>query len=251
MSNWGKPKPADIVVDIETVVFPVTKKEREKALGYLGTLEAWLAEYKAPKNIKDIEKLANHKAEFLKSISQEWEIARRGIDVEILEGKINKVTGERKGGKRFSFSGKKMVCVGIGEALSARGQNRIQSLCSDNTKELCEFLATFLAEYQEYNLIGYNHEKFDLPEIAKQLYLNDVQLKTKPGKWGIIDLSRKVGGKLKENVVGIGLEPMDVNGSDVGFMYAEGNYKKIEEYCADDVHKTCELFKCLGTILSF
>lgn len=209
----------DLVVDIETLVIPVTKEEREAAM----------AAYVPPANYKSEEALAKHKEEFLKELPQK-----------ILDD------------KRFSLGGKRMISAALGR-VDNNGVQDIECWCSESLEEITTGFVDYLNSYREYRLIGWNHKKFDLPEIAKSLAKTGVRPKVKPTKWDLIDLCEHPfrGVKMKEVAKGLGLPIMEVDGSNVAELYKEGNFELIKEYNKHDVFLTGSIFHIMNSIFTF
>lgn len=205
---------ADIVVDIETIVNPVTTLEVEK----------FMLEYSPPGNYKDPVKIEEHRKK-------------------AQENAVQSIIDD----KRFTIHGKKMISCALGVANSYSGEvENVRSQACDDVGVICTFIRDYLNEYPEKRLIGWNHLGFDYPEIIKSFYLSKVgPPRTKIDKWDFIDLCdkppyRKM--KLKHTAAAFGIPVLDVDGSSVAGLYEAGNWTKIREYNEYDVVLTGKLF---------
>jgi hypothetical protein len=221
MSYNRSSTPADVVIDIETVLVPPTPEEIQEFK------DAW----KPKGNATKPETIEAQRVEAFAAADR---------------GEID--------GREFSLAGKRMICAAAGTvSKTSRSVIALESWASDDLKDITTGLVDYLDKFDTYNLIGWNHRTFDLPEIAKSFYRTGVAPRSKPGKWGIIDLcafpfERK---GLKATAKGFGLELMDVDGSDVAQLYADRQWDKIREYNEHDVRLTGTIYLIASTIFSF
>lgn len=220
MAYNNTPKVA-LVIDIETVGNPISQADLDSAM----------SEYEPPANYKTPEAIERHKLKFQESL-------------------IKKLSDE----KAFSIGGKRMVSAALGRVdENEREVIDIQSWASDDLSVITRGLVSYLDQFRDYRLVGWNHIGFDLPEVAKSFQLTNVRPKYKPSKWDLIDLCnhpfRKT--KLKDAARAFGIEPIGVNGGDVAQMYAEGRFEDIQRYNEDDVRITGELYIATQSIFSF
>jgi hypothetical protein len=219
---YGNATPkVNIVIDIETLVNPVSQADIDQAM----------REYAPPANYKSEAAIEKHKANFLANV-------------------VDKLVED----KRFSIGGKRMLSCALGIADEEEGDvTDIQSWISDDLSVVTSGVVEYLNKFRDYRLVGWNHIGFDLPELAKSFYKTNTYPKYKPSKWDLIDLSahpfRKT--KLKDAAKAFGLEFPDVNGSNVATMHAEGRFDEIQQYNESDVRITGQLFIAANTIYSF
>ena len=211
----------DVVIDIETVVIPPTPDE----------IEEFKANWKPSGNAKKEETVERQREEAFANIEQ--------------------TISEKR---RYSIGGKRMVCAAMGTISHiSQSVTDIESWASDDLKEITTGIAKYVEKLQDFNLIGWNHKTFDMPELAKSFRLTGVRPKHKPSKWGVIDLcqypfDRK---SLKEVARAFGLEVLQVDGSDVSRLHADKEWDKLREYNEHDVYITGELFLAASTIFTF
>ena len=200
---------ADVVLDIETVTIPATHND----------LQEYLSNYRPPKNWKDPEKLAEHRAKF---------------EADALTAMSSQ--------RAFSIGGKRMVSCALGIADRRMGRVLdIQSWQGEDLASICVGIRDYLAGVGEFRMVGWNFEEFDLPEIMKSFALTKTTTKhILPGKWDLVDLNYKPfrGKALKECARAFGLEVMDVDGSSVARLYEDGDWEKIKQYNEHDVYLT-------------
>lgn len=212
---------ADIVVDIETVVDPVS----------VGDVEAYMKDYAPPANYKLPEAILRHREK----------TEREAVDT---------ISAER----RFSIGGKRMISLALG-LVSAGQVVEINSWQGDDLKVLTDGFVNYVNEFgrDEYRLIGWNLKNFDLPEISKSLFLQKTAPKRKPAKWDIIDLCdhpfRKI--KLKDAAQAFGLKIMDIDGAAVGKLYQDGDWESIKKYNEHDVYLTGTMYAAATALYSF
>lgn len=210
---------ADIVVDIETVVEPVTPDD----------VKEYMAEWEAPSNYKDPAAILRHREKF----------EREAID---------KLLNER----RFSIGGKRMISAALG-LISAGKVVDIQSWAGDDLSVITKGLVGYLDGFPEYRLIGWNHKRFDLPEITKSYHITGVAPKRRPAKWDIIDLADHPFSKtkLKDCAKAFRIPQSGTNGADVQQMYEEGRWDEIQKYNEEDVSITGTLFVAASRVFTF
>lgn len=219
---------ADIIIDIETVVIPPTEAEKN----------ALLEAYEPPANYKTVEAILKHKEEFVKDLDEKMLLDRR-----------------------FSLGGKRMICCGLGRAAFDKVTD-IEAFYGDDLAAITQGIVTYLNEYREYRLVGWNHTGFDLPELVKCFAKTKTWPKFKPAKWDIIDIKDKFRGPtaiepgkkavgLKEAAKAFGLELMDVAGDDVGRLYEEKKWDEIAAYNKHDIYLTGMLYVYLSGLYSF
>ncbi len=209
----------DIVLDIETVVIPPTQEEIDEAA----------ASYEPPGNYKNEETIAKHRAEFIDTLPL-------------------KLSEDRA----FSFEGKRMVSCALGY-IDGNNVSGIISIAGDDATIIARGIVSYLDQFGDYRLIGWNCGRFDIPEIVKSMFLANVSPKRKPSKWDMIDLNERPfrGLKMKNVAKGLGLELMDVDGSDVARLHANGEWDKIKEYNEYDVYLTGMIYIAASKLFSF
>lgn len=228
---------ADIVVDIETVANPVTQKELEEYMKAIPTVEQAMADWTAPSNYKDPAKIEAKRAEaYEKAVVKFQEATDSTKAIQAIQDK-----------RRFSIGGKRMVSCAFGVADPHSGEvENIEAKSGDDLVSICQFIAGYLNQFPEKRLVGFNHLKFDLPEIIKSFKLTGVKPPGRPfGTWDVIDLSRgrlNWGCGLKELAVAFGLTIPETDGSAVAGMYERGEWNAIEEYNKHDVLITGKLY---------
>jgi hypothetical protein len=220
MAYNNTPK-TNIVIDIETIVHPVSQKDIDKAM----------EEYAPPANYKTPEAIERHRLKFRENI-------------------VEKLIDD----KRFSIGGKKMICAALGVADEETGDvTEIESWASDDLSVVTVGLVNYLDRFRDYRLVGWNHVGFDLPEICKSFSLTKVRPRYKPTKWDLLDLSahpfKKT--KLKDAAKAFGLEILDVDGAAVSRLHEEGRWEDIKTYNEHDVRLTGRLFLAAQSIYSF
>ncbi len=219
---WNNAPSIDVVIDIETVAIPPTEAEIEEAR----------ASWKPKGNVKDPEKIEAQRQAYFADLEQSL-IDERGL----------------------SLGGKRMICCALGTiSTTSNTVVDIESRASDDLSYITKWMCAYLDELNgAYNLIGWNHVSFDLPEIAKSFYRTKVKPQRKPTKWGVFDLCKHPFYRLslKQTAKDFGLEVMDVRGSDVAKMYQDGEWARIKEYNEYDVKITGELYLAASTIFTF
>lgn len=210
----------DIVIDIETVVLPVTQSE----------IEEYMADYEPPGNYKDPLKIALHKEDAEKNC-------------------VSKILSE----KRFSLEGKRMISAAAGIADHKTDKvTDIQSWGSDDLSIITDGLVQYINSWGQYRLVGFNINSFDLPEIVKSFWKTQKFPNIKPSKWDVVDLINTFKkGKLKNIAKAFGIIPLGLDGSAVDTLYHIGDWKKILEYNEDDVRITGELYIAASKLYSF
>lgn len=211
----------DLVIDIETLVDPVTASD----------VEAYMKEYEPPANYKTPEAILRHREK----------TEREAVD---------KIASDR----RFTIGGKRMVSAALG--LVSYGTNSVEHIESWSGNDLLVItkgVVEYLNDYNEYRLIGWNHKRFDLPEIAKSFAKTGVRPKNKPSKWDLIDLCdfpfSKT--KLKDAALAFGLSLSEFTGEDIAKLHHEENWEAIMDYNEHDVEITGKLFLAASTIFTF
>lgn len=222
----------NIVVDIETLATPVT------AADIAEYMEAW----EPASNVKLAETIERHRAE-------------------AQAGAVDKILKDR----RFSLGGKRMISAALGVV---RGNQTvdIESFASDDlsfiTKGVCEYLGK-QSRGGKYNLIGWNHKAFDLPELLKSFSKTDTFPRSKPDKWGVIDLctdrtspfnrgGRNNGAlRLKDAAEIFGIETLGLDGGAVQGLYDNNDWETIKKYNEEDVRITGQLFAIASMFYTF
>lgn len=223
----------DLVLDIETIVNPVTQEE----------LDAYLAEYKETEykphgSLKDPIKMAQHRDDFF---SKE-EARKKDYEANAVK--------EIQDKRRFSLGGKRMISCAIGCIITREVRN-IESWASDDLSVITQGVVNYFNDVGPYRLVGYNSNKFDLPELCKSFHKTKHYPNLKPSKWDCIDLMHNAAGGLKEACKAFGITPLGVTGEAVAAFYEAGEWDKIEEYNRDDVRITGELYIALSSLFSF
>lgn len=211
----------DIVIDIETVVHPVTQAD----------VDAYMQEYEPPANYKDPLKIIQHREN----------AAKNAIENIIKD-------------KRFSLEGKRMISCALGVANSLHNEvQQITSFAGDELSTITRGVVDYLNQFGAYRLIGFNHLKFDLPELLKSFALTKTFPMRRPAKWDLIDLCRhpfeKIG--LKTVAKAFGLPDIKITGEDVAQLYADQDWSTIKKYNEYDVAITGELYLIASRLYSF
>ena len=214
----------NIVIDIETVTNPVTAAEIELAM----------AEYEPPKSYKKAETIEKHRMAFMGSAGQRLADA-----------------------KRFTLGGKRMISISAGIADEYRGEVvNIESFASDDLSIVVKGFTEYVSEFREYCLIGWNQDRFDVPEMIRSFRLTGIKPKTPPVKWGSVDLcnnnkSPYKGMKLKEAAKAMGIKAMGLTGDSVAKLHEQGDWETIKKYNEDDVRITGELYLAAIIFITF
>lgn len=213
----------DVVIDIETVIEPVTASD----------VERYMEEYEPPKNYKTAEAILRHKE---KSEANA----------------VNEIANDR----RFSIGGKKMIACALATCSKKDGVNvwTVESYCGDDLGKICSGVKSFLDDCGEYRLVGWNHVGFDLPELVKSFKLSGTDYPNrKPSKWDLIDLCnypyRKM--KMKDVAKAFGLELDEHSADDIARLYNEQNWDAIRKYNENDVILTGQIFNATCGFFTF
>ncbi len=99
-------------------------------------------------------------------------------------------------------------------------------------------------------IVGFNVLNFDLPFLASRSFIHGVPISPFILK-SVVDIREKINayrfgfnrGKLKEYAKLVGLEILDIDGSDVAGLYSEKKFDQIKEYLAKDLEITNQLYK--------
>jgi len=142
----------------------------------------------------------------------------------------------------------KIVAIGL------RYENKNYIFQSEDEKEI---LTLFWEKWKEIKfgsplipVVGFNIIPFDMPFIVTRSFIQDIKIQSFSLK-EIIDLRDKINaykygktrGKLKEFAEIVGLEILDVNGSDVSKLCLEKDYITLNKYLEKDLEITDELYK--------
>ncbi len=111
---------------------------------------------------------------------------------------------------------------------------------------------------KNYPIVGFNVASFDLPFLVTRSFIHNVPIVPFTLKQ-VLDVRDKISahrygkirGKMKEFASLIGIEVLDVDGSDVMEIYARGEIDRLLEYLAKDLEITEALFlraKSLGIV---
>lgn len=210
-----------LVIDIETIPLPVSQEE----------INSFIADWKPPGNYKDPEKIEAARLKALETATDE-----------ILKDKC------------FSIDGKRMICCALGIADEDENKVvRIESWAGEDLSEITHGVADYINAVGPYQLIGWNHENFDVPELMKAFRLTGARLHNKPSKWDYIDLCKVAFYRmpLKKTAKAFGLKTLDVSGDDVHRLYQEGRWDDIKKYNEHDIYLTGELFLAASMWRSF
>lgn len=234
----------NIVLDIETVVNPVTNDELQSYLADYKLPAALQKEYSQPKNIKDEAKLAAHYIDWQTARERDLREHKQRYDMDAVEA--------IQEDKKFTLAGKRMISCALGIACERSGMVlNIESWASDDLSVITQGVVTYLNEVPEYRLVGFNHVNFDLPELIKSFALTKTFPANKVGKWDVIDLSRTFAKtKLKDLAKCFGIETCGKDGKAVSGMYAEGQWDEIRKYNEDDVKITGEIFLSANRVVA-
>lgn len=125
------------------------------------------------------------------------------------------------------------------------------AIASDNEKEVLEWWLDVCKAYlpQGIRPIGFNIQ-FDLLSLMFALYRHGLELPRKMSKWDPLDLFYEFGraGGLKTWAARAGCTLSGVDGSKVSELYEAGEWKKIHDYALEDALNTATLFKVFSTI---
>jgi uncharacterized protein len=105
---------------------------------------------------------------------------------------------------------------------------------------------------KKFRVVGFNITQFDIPFITSRSFIHKVPIVPFILK-DIIDVRDKINayrygktrGKLKEYAQLIGIDIMDIDGSDIGRLWYEEEFDVIEKYLIHDLDITAQLFKRL------
>lgn len=142
----------------------------------------------------------------------------------------------------------------------AKNDGDIEVRHAQNTAEERHVITDFFADFDPYHsetLVGHNISGFDIGFLRKRAICLGVKLPSAtsmprdPRPWDrtIVDtMTAWAGGRdmisMNDLCEILGIEGKDgFDGSMVAQAWAEGQHKKIAEYCADDVHRTREIHK--------
>ena len=161
----------------------------------------------------------------------------------------------------------KIVCISVGVV----GRNpdtkeffiRLKSFASEDEAELLrdfsEMVTQFYNNTATHSFCGHNIREFDMPYICRRLLINQLPLPhplniagKKPWEtkhfidtlelWKFGDYKNYTSLKLLAAVFGFPSPKDDIDGSEVGFVFWEGNdLPRIAKYCEKDVLATAQL----------
>lgn len=221
----------DIIIDIETVVIPLTEAEVDEAVAEFDAKQAHERVTKDPRRkYKKEETIAKYQQEL-----EETQAAERAMFMDAV------ALGDDK--RPFSFEGKRMISVAVGIADLEEGTiKHIMSWQGEDPAFLVKGLIDYYNQFKDIRIIGWNLQSFDMAEIVKQAFLLGLGPKTKPSKWDVLDLcgdpkSPYRGKKLKSVMKGLGLEVIG-DGADVAGMHERGEWAKLKEYNENDIYGT-------------
>lgn len=218
-----------ICFDIETIPVPL----HEDLIFEISTSS------KAPKNIKDPEKISA-----------------------AIEAKVEKILDEIK----FYPDGSRIICIGAGIVDPREGEVRhLKSACSNNEKELLEWFISYInaaSGTSTTTLCGYNLKGFDMRHVVMKGMLYGVHPKRPFNKWKLHDLMRNdftmcgdsyrpLKGAWNSISTFFSLPHSATKGSDVLPMWEDKRYEDIQKYCLEDVRVTGELALRLSDWIEF
>lgn len=202
-----------IPFDIETVSNPVTQED----------IDLYMASWEPPKNVTKAETMLAHREKALKEAPEA--IAKS---------------------RAFSIDGKRCISLAMG-LVSGDSVSDIVSFAGDDISIIGTGFAHYLNEFKgsRIRLVGWNSEKFDLPEIIKVMHMSGAYLETPISKWDNIDLCVRPfrGMSLKTTAKAFGLPQMEgadgpMDGSSVQGLYDAGDWDAIRKYNEHDVYLT-------------
>lgn len=203
----------NVVIDIETVPAELTEAQKKR----------YIEAYEPDARLKDPEKIEEHKRKYMRSALDKY---------------------------KFRIDGCRPISAALG-IIHNKDVSGIESKFSEDSSDIAPFIANYLNEVGDFELVGFNLKRFDLPIIAKATSLADVEWKVKLGKWTIKDLCEwplNNTYKLKDACLAFGIDIPEVNGEQVEEMFNSGKHKEIEHYNREDVRITGELFIALSRI---
>jgi uncharacterized protein YprB with RNaseH-like and TPR domain len=138
-------------------------------------------------------------------------------------------------------------------ALGIRSNKENKIFLSENEKEILENFWIEWSTIRKGNpsipVVGFNINNFDMPFIVARSFINNVVISPFTLKQ-IVDLRDKINaykygearGKLKEYAKLLGIEILDVDGSDVAQLCKNKEYEKLGEYLCKDLEITDALY---------
>lgn len=200
----------NVVIDIETLVHPVTVSD----------ISQFMASWKPSGAVKKEKTIARHREE--------------------AQAEAASLIADKR---RFTLGGKRMISCAVGLAVG-NDVKEIECWASEDLSIITQGIVDYLDEFSEYRLIGWNLKKFDLPEIVKSFALTHKRPKRAVGKWDVIDLAdypfKET--KLKDAAKAFGLEILETHGGDVQRLYEQGMWDEIKHYNKYDVYLTGKIF---------
>jgi predicted PolB exonuclease-like 3'-5' exonuclease len=205
----------NLVIDIETVALPNAPEYFNKK------------EYEAPSNYKSVDSIMRYVDE------------AKAKDMR--QAALNSWTG-------------KVFCVGYAIVKDNKIEGHVNAFCDDDETVVLKDLGDLIIDLemdQRLNLWGWNSIDFDFPYLydryraldigipailSQRYHLKDVKTLGRIGK-----STRLAKHRLDDQLWANGMESKSGHGSDVANWYQEGEFRRIEEYCKDDVRLTAEL----------
>jgi len=217
---YNRPSQTSVVFDLETIPVNISQAHLKKAED----------EYRPPSNYKDPEKIAKHKQEFIEGLAERH---------------------------KFRVGGARVVAAGLG-LITGNQVTNIEGMASDDPNKIMKFLVDYLAEINNYRLVGYNIMGFDLPILSHALNAADLSLNCPQGKWDPIDLMFHFKGYgMKDLAESYGIETLKdeegrtLDGGAVQNLYELGQLETIEKYVKHDILMEGRLFIALSRVFKF
>lgn len=151
----------------------------------------------------------------------------------------------------------KVVCISVGYYNSRGNQQvfRLKSLFGEGEREILKEFSELLFQFEKHDrtwgFAGHNIREFDLPYLSRRMLINGLSIpdsmsfyNQKPWEMNIIDTMQiwRFGDfknytslELLSASLGVPSPKSDINGSQVGEVFWQGDYKRIAEYCQRDV----------------
>lgn len=138
--------------------------------------------------------------------------------------------------KKLNPIDSKIVAIGV----RVDGKNDI--LMGDEVNVLKSFWDLWKSHKMGYKMVGFNIRNFDIPFMVTRSFILGVVIEPFVIK-DILDLRDNINafryghtrGKMKELAVFLGMEIMDIDGSDVATLFTEQKFDKISAYLEKDL----------------
>ena len=152
----------------------------------------------------------------------------------------------------------KIVCISVGYIQDNHGEKSMTvTTFQGEERPLLQVLAAVLQKHSNWHLCGHNGKTFDFPFISKRMVVHQLdlppQLRTQGMKpWEVPHLDTmemwKFGSRYSSSldllcaVFGIPSPKGDIDGSQVGSVYYQGEIDRIVHYCEKDVVALIQLY---------